>query len=226
MITLNFIKAVIVGLVVAFPVGPHGIYCIQATLQHGRRAGFAAAMGGTVCDIIAALVALLSTSIINDFIMSHQRPTMLVGGAIVVLIGALMLARPSGCKARGRCRAALPANTPAAAPLVDEDSIKPRGARFSDFFQGLAITITNPSTLISMLFFCTLLRIDTSTSALFTSAFLGIAAASFSIMTLTVIASHILRRHLTTAQTALLTKILSVALILTGLYAIVKALCL
>ena len=45
------VKGIIAGFVIAAPIGPVGILCVQRTLSHGMPMGLSAGFGGAVADI-------------------------------------------------------------------------------------------------------------------------------------------------------------------------------
>ena len=55
--TAFFLKGLIIGFVIAAPVGPIGVLCARRTLIYGRRAGFFSGMGAATADVIYGFVA-------------------------------------------------------------------------------------------------------------------------------------------------------------------------
>ncbi len=130
---LFFLKALLVGLTAAIPLGPLGIMCIQRTLSKGRWAGFAVGVGSSVADTFYATIALLSVSYISQFLDRNRIWVMLIGGAIVLGIG-LQIALKNPIKDLRR-------------PIAG--SLSSRRAR--DLLKGFLMTITNPGALVLML---------------------------------------------------------------------------
>lgn len=130
---LFFLKALLVGLTAAIPLGPLGIMCIQRTLSKGRWAGFAVGLGSSVADTFYATIALLSVSYISQFLDRNRIWVMLIGGAIVLCIG-LQIALKNPIKDLRR-------------PIAG--SLSSRRAR--DLLKGFLMTITNPGALVLML---------------------------------------------------------------------------
>lgn len=130
---LFFLKALLVGLTAAIPLGPLGIMCIQRTLSKGRWAGFAVGLGSSVADTFYATIALLSISYISQFLDRNRIWVMLIGGAIVLGIG-LQIALKNPIKDLRR-------------PIAG--SLSSRRAR--DLLKGFLMTITNPGALVLML---------------------------------------------------------------------------
>ena len=125
-----FLKAFIIGLSIAAPVGPIGVLCIRRTLVFGRRIGFVSGLGAATADGFYGAVAAFGLTVLFRFFVQNARPLHLVGGILLLVIGVrTMLARrdlqtAAGAAARG------PALLPAYAST-------------------LFLTITNPMTIIS-----------------------------------------------------------------------------
>ena len=86
----ELIKAMIVGICAAVPVGPVLILILQKTLRRGRWAGTVAGLGSALGDAIYAAIGLFAITILSGFIEDHSAIIMIVGGALVGLIGAVM----------------------------------------------------------------------------------------------------------------------------------------
>jgi threonine/homoserine/homoserine lactone efflux protein len=90
-----FLKGLIIGFVVAAPVGPIGVLCARRTLMHGRRAGFYSGMGAATADAIYGFIAAFGLSFISAFLVDHQFALRLVGGGLLLYLGIkAFLARP------------------------------------------------------------------------------------------------------------------------------------
>ena len=139
---LFFLKAILIGLTASIPLGPLGIMCIQNTLSKGRWSGFAVGLGSSVADTFYASIALLSVSFISDFLDRNSSLVMVVGGAVVLLIG-LQIALKNPIKDLRR-------------PLAG--SIGSRHAR--DLLKGFLMTLTNPGALVLMLGLFAFFRLD------------------------------------------------------------------
>ncbi len=76
-----------IGVLIAAPVGPVNIVCIQRTLERGFWGGFAAGLGAVFADGIIATVAAFGASAISGFMRDHQLKIELVGGFIMTGFG-------------------------------------------------------------------------------------------------------------------------------------------
>lgn len=81
------IKGLFIGAVVSAPVGPVGLLCVQRTLCGGKRQGIATACGAAFSDLLYALIAMFSMSIVVDFIEAHQSILQVIGTIVVFLFG-------------------------------------------------------------------------------------------------------------------------------------------
>jgi threonine/homoserine/homoserine lactone efflux protein len=125
-----FLKAFVIGLSIAAPVGPIGVLCIRRTLVFGRRVGFVSGLGAATADAFYGAVAAFGLTVLFRFFMQNARPLHLVGGAVLLVIGfRTMVARreaPGPAAGGGRFNGLLPA-----------------------YASTLFLTITNPMTIIS-----------------------------------------------------------------------------
>lgn len=81
------IKGLIIGVIVSAPVGPIGILCIQRTLNGGKGHGISTALGATASDLLYAIVAAFSMSMVVDFIDAHRFMLQIVGTIFVFFFG-------------------------------------------------------------------------------------------------------------------------------------------
>ncbi|MDR1023706.1 MAG: LysE family transporter [Prevotellaceae bacterium] len=104
MLFILVIKGILVGLLASVPLGPAGVLCIQRTLNRGRRAGFFSGMGVAFADTSFALVAVLSLSVVEEWIADKGNILQLLVGVVVVAVGVkIMLTNPvKQLRARGK----------------------------------------------------------------------------------------------------------------------------
>jgi len=122
-----FVKGIIAGFIIAAPVGPVGILCVQRTLSHGLAMGLAAGAGGAVADTIFGGVAAFGLTFVADILIQHETWMRLGGGVLLLGLGI------HGCVKR--------VSLAAAPPSV-------RGA-FGDGISSFILTITNPITILT-----------------------------------------------------------------------------
>ena len=85
--SMLFFKGLIVGLVIAVPVGPIGILCARRTLTHGRTAGVVSGMGAATADVFYGFVAAFGMTFISEFLTGYQFWIRLAGGAFLCFLG-------------------------------------------------------------------------------------------------------------------------------------------
>ncbi len=124
---VDLLKSFIIGICASAPMGPIAILVIQKSLSKGHMAGFVTGLGATVTDTTYATIAVFFLSLAQRFVLAHQVALLIVGGLIVGVIGWFMK-RSNPFK---RLK-------PNQAPTY---SIK-------DFFQALAMGISNPGAII------------------------------------------------------------------------------
>lgn len=121
------IKGIVAGFIIAAPIGPVGILCIQRTLSRGMPMGLAAGFGGAVADTIFGAVAAFGLTFIADFLVRHENWMRLGGGVLLLALGLY------GCVKH--------VTMAAAPPSV-------RGAA-GDSVSAFILTITNPMTILT-----------------------------------------------------------------------------
>ena len=77
-------RGLVLGLVVAAPVGPVGLLCIRRTLQKGIATGLATGLGAACADAFFGAIAVLGVSAILDIIQQYEFSIRLIGGLIVL----------------------------------------------------------------------------------------------------------------------------------------------
>ena len=85
------INGFIFGLVLAAPVGPVGVLCVQRTLSEGRLHGILSGLGAAFGDAIYGAIAAFGISAIELWIVDHQIALRTAGGIILLLLAAKTL---------------------------------------------------------------------------------------------------------------------------------------
>lgn len=91
MMTLLFIKSVLIGLSIAAPVGPIGLLCIQRTLGHGARIGFISGLGAAAADACYGALGAFSIGAITRIFVALATPLALLGALFLAWMGLKML---------------------------------------------------------------------------------------------------------------------------------------
>lgn len=122
-----FLRALIIGLAIAAPVGPIGVLCIRRTLADGRLVGFVSGLGAATADAVYSSVAGLGLTAIAHLLIGELLWLRLIGGVFLCYLGVMtFLGRPaeSGAAARGR-------------------------NLYRAYLLTLGLTLTNPTTILS-----------------------------------------------------------------------------
>lgn len=117
----------IIGLLIAAPVGPIGVYCIRQTVQYGRLAGFFSGLGAAVADTVYGIIAAFGLTAISEFLLAGQFWLRLIGGVFLLYIGWRTFF----------------------AKLVDQTHPVVHTTFFKDFLVTFLLTLTNPLTILS-----------------------------------------------------------------------------
>jgi threonine/homoserine/homoserine lactone efflux protein len=127
------VTGVLIGLLVAAPIGPVNLICIRRTLAYGPLNGFFSGLGGAVGDGVFAVVAAFGLTAVAHLIEGFANPLKLVGGLMLIGFGIHNF-RAEVTDPRYGC----PIN------LREKGESTLAGAIASTF----ALTITNPATLL------------------------------------------------------------------------------
>ena len=93
--TQLIVSGLIIGVVIAAPVGPVNIVCIQRTLERGFWGGFAAGIGAVLADGVIASVAAFGITAISGALSNYKQGIQLIGGLIMIAFGVrLYMAEP------------------------------------------------------------------------------------------------------------------------------------
>lgn len=142
----ELLKAILIGICVAIPIGPVLLLVLEKTLGRGRWFGLCAGAGSAVVDTTYAAAGLFALSFVSGFIDRYEPWIMLFGGLLVVGVGCFMAltkspSRGSASKLRTRYTAAGYA------------------------FQAMGCALSNPGALAVMLAALAIAGLDASTIA-------------------------------------------------------------
>lgn len=81
------IKGLIIGVIASAPVGPVAVMCVQRTLNGGRGRGIATALGSSCSDLLYAIIAVFSMSMVVSFIEEYKLMLQIIGTIVVFFFG-------------------------------------------------------------------------------------------------------------------------------------------
>ena len=132
-----FYRGLVLGLMIAAPVGPVGLMCIRRTVHRGLLIGFATGIGAACADTIFGAIAAFSVSVIVEFLQRYS-PIIRILGGIFMLVVAWHTWHDKPRE--------LPKGDEGGAVQVSENSLgRVIGAAISSF----VITMTNPVTMFA-----------------------------------------------------------------------------
>ena len=82
-----FLKGFVVGVLIAAPIGPVGVLCIQRTLTKGRLYGLISGLGAATADAFYGCVVAFGLTMISNFLAAEQFWFRLIGGIFLCCLG-------------------------------------------------------------------------------------------------------------------------------------------
>jgi threonine/homoserine/homoserine lactone efflux protein len=130
MLLAFFLKGIVVGVVIAVPVGPVGVLCVRRTILEGKLAGFASGLGAATADAVFGVIAGFGLTAISDWLIDYQQWLRVAGGCYLLYVG-------------GRAFSAKP-------PAELESERDPENL-LGDFASTFVLAVTNPITVLAFL---------------------------------------------------------------------------
>ncbi len=81
------IEGAVIGFLIALPIGPAGILCIQRAISHGALAGYATGVGAAAGDAVFGGMAAFGLSYVAEFIAHYETVIRAVGGVLLMWMG-------------------------------------------------------------------------------------------------------------------------------------------
>ena len=120
-------RGVILGFSIAAPVGPIGILCIRRTLADGRLVGFVSGLGAATADVFFGCIAAFGLTFVSSFMVQQELWLRLAGGLFLCYLGIRTFFTHPAAQAAQADGRSLP----------------------QAYFSTLALTLTNPMTIIA-----------------------------------------------------------------------------
>jgi threonine/homoserine/homoserine lactone efflux protein len=121
-----FAGGMAIGIIVAAPVGPVGILCVNRTLSRGRVSGFVSGLGAVTGDGFYAAVAAYGIRVITSFMSVNSMWFKLAGGFFLALVGIRIILSKADMRLSGTGPKTLAEN----------------------YFSAMMITLGNPVTVV------------------------------------------------------------------------------
>jgi threonine/homoserine/homoserine lactone efflux protein len=122
------LKGWLLGFAIAAPVGPIGVLCIRRTLSDGRMIGFLSGLGAATADMIYGAIAAFGITAVQSILVSQQHWLQIIGGLFLLYLGV---------------------RTFFASPATEAAEANASHGRLSAYLTTLALTLTNPATILS-----------------------------------------------------------------------------
>lgn len=120
------------GFAIAAPVGPIGVLCIRRTLADGRLTGFVTGLGAATADATYSAVAAFGVTAVASALVGLRLWIHLLGALFLAWLGLRTLF-----------------TRPAASPTLGAAGATRRGGLLGAWASTVALTLTNPATILS-----------------------------------------------------------------------------
>lgn len=202
---IDLLKAFLLGILASIPVGPVAVLVAQKTLCSGYKAGIYTSIGTAFVDTLYAVVSLFAVSMVQDFIMRNKQMFLLLGGALIIVIGVYLF-----MKSRQH--------------IDFKVKTKISTSSYVGYaFQAAGCAFANPGAFALMLGLVALVRLDLSTTLLPTwliIVFIVVGTMSYWILFTSAIAKA--RVKMSPAYFSKVYKFSGVAIVLFGLFILIK----
>ncbi|MFZ2871950.1 LysE family translocator [Zavarzinia sp.] len=131
-----FASAFALGFFIAMPVGPISLLILRRTVAGGIGIGVATGLGAATADTIYAALAAFGLSAVTALLIDEASLLGIIGGLVLIWLGI------GGFRAAGR-RGGLMPEAAGGAEMAKVGAVAPA------FFTAVALTLTNPLTVIS-----------------------------------------------------------------------------
>lgn len=194
-----FYRGLILGFMISAPVGPIGLLCIRRTAQRGLLVGFATGLGAASADAFFGALATFGVAAILGWVEGYVTEIKIIGGVIL----AFMAGNAWGKK-----------------PHFSDSPDPSVGSILKAFISGLALTCTNPVTILATLAVIATLsgQMDKYQAAVMTGGIFAGAAAWWLLLAGGV---ALFRKHFTEKTILLINRGTAILLAVIAIYALV-----
>lgn len=155
-----FLRGIIIGFLIAAPVGPIGVLCIKRSFAKGPLSGFVTGLGAATADACYGAIAAFGLTIISNFFVSQKLWLQILGILFLGYLGIKTFREKPSVAASGK--------------------VQTHGL-LADYVSTVGLTLTNPTTIASFVAVFAGIGITaaqnyTSATVLVCGVFLGSAA--------------------------------------------------
>lgn len=151
---LVWLKGFLMGLAIAAPVGPIALLCIRRTLARGRWVGLLTGLGAATADGFYGVMVAFGLSAVSNLLVENARYLQLLGGAFLIYLGlTTFLAKPS-VRADDLNAGELIADRSTPSASISKPALSSKSQLstwLSAYSSTLALTLTNPATILSFI---------------------------------------------------------------------------
>ena len=197
MLLVFFLKGIVVGAVIAVPVGPVGILCLRRSIFEGRLAGLVSGLGAATADSFYGIVAAFGLTFVANWLLGYEDWLRVAGGCYLLYSGGSALLAPPQDKT---------GEEPDAETLL-------RG-----FASTFVLTVTNPVTIVVFLGIFAALGLGGAQASLLHAAILvlGVWTGSFLWWLALSLGVGVFRRSIGSRQLAWISRASGAILFLSG----------
>lgn len=134
---ITFFKGIATGIILSFPFGPVGLYCMEKTLTEGKKDGFSTALGMVTSDVVYGLIAFFFINQAEEFILRYELFFKGLVGLCLVILGIKKLRTP----------------------VVIKKPTKINKYNIQNYFSGFFLSVINVTGIVTIIFIYTLLSI-------------------------------------------------------------------
>lgn len=125
-------RGIIIGILFGLPVGAVGAMTVQRAWTFGFRAGLLTGLGSSAADCFYAVVGAFGLTIVSDFLLNHQLPITIAGGALVLYMGVSLFFKKDS--------------------IMQPNERPEKVGNIQMFLSSFAVGITNPAAILTFLF--------------------------------------------------------------------------
>lgn len=125
-----FIRGLIIGFLIAAPVGPIGVLCIKRSFSKGALSGFVTGLGAATADACYGAIAAFGLTFISNFLIEQKFIFQIAGIIFLLYLGYKTFREKPAAEAKG--------------------DLSSKGL-FSDYLTTVGLTLTNPTTIASFI---------------------------------------------------------------------------
>jgi threonine/homoserine/homoserine lactone efflux protein len=192
------LRGVAAGLIIAAPVGPVNVLCIQRSLEKGWKSGILSGLGAALVDTLYGGLAGFGITLVISFLIREEDWIRLIGGILLMGVGVRYYLKPPR-SIRKR---------------------KSNSSTHSDFVSAFLLTATNPTTVLSFLAVLAMLGLGKQRPLWQTSLLVGgIFCGSMSWWIILTVGATLLRDKVTDSTMRWLNRVGGIAI---GLFGVVN----